>query len=430
MTFSATQIAALISGQIEGNSAAAVNGFGRIEDAQPGQLSFLANPRYEDYIYQTEASIVIISDILELKQPVTPTLIRVNDPYSAFATLLNHYQQLKTQQLQGLQQPNFIATSAIYGKNVYIGAFAYVGDGTKIGDNVKIFPGVYIGNNVQIGDNSLLHPGVKIYFDCVIGKNVTIHAGTVIGGDGFGFAPQPDGSFNKVPQIGNVIIEDNVEIESLQSQKIFLENKGYEVHTLTNGADAVDYLKENLVDVVLMDESMPGLTGLQTLARIKEINSQIPVVLITKNETENLMDDAIGNEISDYLIKPVNPNQVWLSLKKIIDNKRLVAEKTTSAYQQEFRHLFTALNSNPDFNEWMDVYKKLVYWELEMEKSDSPEMQEILHSQKQEANTEFFKFISRNYLKWMDPRNDAPIMSNTLMQYKAVSYTHLTLPTT
>lgn len=219
------------------------------------------------------------------------------------------------------------------------------------------------------------------------------------------------------------------EIESLQSQKIFLENKGYEVHTLTNGADAVDYVKDNLVDVVLMDESMPGLTGLETLAQIKEINSQIPIVLITKNETENLMDDAIGNEISDYLIKPVNPNQVWLSLKKIIDNKRLVAEKTTSAYQQQFRHLFTALNSNPDFNEWMEVYKKLVYWELEMEKSDSPEMQEILQSQKQEANTEFFKFISRNYLKWMDPRNDAPIMSNTLMQYKVLPHVEKGVPT-
>jgi DNA-binding NtrC family response regulator len=117
------------------------------------------------------------------------------------------------------------------------------------------------------------------------------------------------------------------EIESLQSQKLFLENKGYEVHTLTNGYDAVEYVKENAVDVVLMDESMPGLTGLQTLARIKEVSAQIPVVLITKNETENLMDDAIGNEISDYLIKPVNPNQVWLSLKKIIDNRRLVAKK-------------------------------------------------------------------------------------------------------
>jgi DNA-binding NtrC family response regulator len=156
------------------------------------------------------------------------------------------------------------------------------------------------------------------------------------------------------------------EIESLQSQKLFLENKGYEVTTLTNGYDALDYVKDNIVDVVLLDETMPGITGLETLAKIKELHQQLPVVLITKNETENLMDDAIGSQISDYLIKPVNPSQVLLSLKKIIDNRRLVAEKTTSAYQQEFRNLFMALNSSPNYNEWMDLYKKLVYWELEM----------------------------------------------------------------
>ena len=149
---------------------------------------------------------------------------------------------------------------------------------------------------------------------------------------------------------------------------------------------------------------MPGITGLETMAKIKEVNQQVPVVLITKNETENMMDEAIGSQISDYLIKPVNPNQVWLSLKKILDNKRLVAEKTTSAYQQQFRNLFMALNSNPDYNEWMDIYKKLVYWELEMGKSDSPEMMEVFQSQKQEANTEFFKFISRNYLSWINPK--------------------------
>ena len=152
------------------------------------------------------------------------------------------------------------------------------------------------------------------------------------------------------------------EIESLQSQKLFLQNKGYDVQTLTNGFDAIDYVKENTVDVVLLDETMPGITGLETLSKIKEVNAQIPVVLITKNETENLMDEAIGSQISDYLIKPVNPNQVWLSLKKIIDNRRLVAEHTTTAYQQQFRNLFMALNSNPDHSEWMDIYKKLVYW--------------------------------------------------------------------
>ncbi|WP_315824386.1 response regulator [Paraflavitalea speifideaquila] len=148
----------------------------------------------------------------------------------------------------------------------------------------------------------------------------------------------------------------------------FLQNKGYEVSALTNGFDAVDFVRDNIVDVVLLDETMPGITGLETIAKIKEVNQHIPIVMITKNETENLMDEAIGSQITDYLIKPVNPNQVLLSLKKIIDNKRLVAEKTTTAYQQQFRNLFMALNSSPDYNEWMDLYKKLVYWELEMEK--------------------------------------------------------------
>src|SRR5215203_2158140 len=209
------------------------------------------------------------------------------------------------------------------------------------------------------------------------------------------------------------------EIESLTSQIMFLENKGYEVQTKTNGFDAVEFVKSNIVDVVLMDESMPGITGLETLQQIKELNSNLPVVLITKNEAENIMDEAIGSQISDYLIKPVNPNQVLLSLKKLIDNKRLVAEKTTSAYQQEFRSLFMALSSNPNYTEWMDIYKKLVFWELEMEKSDSPEMQEVFQTQKTEANTEFFKFISRNYASWIAPKSDdSPIMSHTLLKYK------------
>ncbi|HET9825789.1 MAG TPA: response regulator, partial [Chitinophagaceae bacterium] len=213
------------------------------------------------------------------------------------------------------------------------------------------------------------------------------------------------------------------EIESLQSQKLFLEGKGYEVQTFTNGFDAIDFVKENPVDVVLIDETMPGITGLETLAKIKEVNGSLPVVLITKNETENLMDEAIGSQISDYLIKPVNPNQVWLSLKKIIDNRRLVAEKTTTAYQQQFRNLFMALNSNPDYNEWMDIYKKLVYWELEMQKSDSPEMQEVLQQQKSEANTEFFKFISKNYASWINPKSEAgPVMSHTMFQFKVLPH--------
>ena len=212
MTFSALQIAALIDGKTEGDANASVNSFGKIEEAQFGQLAFLANPKYEEYLYSTKASVIIINESLELKQSISATLIRVPDAYTAFAKLLNTYQQMMQQQLNGVQQPVYISSSAAYGQHVFIGAFAYLGDNVKIGNNTKIYPNVYLGDNVQIGDHSIIHPGVKIYHDCLIGSNVIIHAGTVIGSDGFGFAPQSDGSFKKVPQIGNVIIEDNVEI--------------------------------------------------------------------------------------------------------------------------------------------------------------------------------------------------------------------------
>ncbi|MBL0136731.1 MAG: UDP-3-O-(3-hydroxymyristoyl)glucosamine N-acyltransferase [Chitinophagaceae bacterium] len=214
MTFTASQIALMIQGKIEGNETAAVSSFGKIEEAVAGQLSFLANPKYEEYLYTTGASIIIINNNLELKQPVSATLIRVPDAYTAFATLLTQYQKIATQQLNGIQEPSYISKTTKMGTQVFIGAFVYTGENVQIGNNVKLFPQVYIGNNVTIGDNTIIHPGVKIYHECRIGSNVIIHAGTVIGSDGFGFAPQADGSFQKVPQIGNVIIEDGVEIGS------------------------------------------------------------------------------------------------------------------------------------------------------------------------------------------------------------------------
>jgi UDP-3-O-[3-hydroxymyristoyl] glucosamine N-acyltransferase len=212
MTFTASQIAQLINGKVDGDANVSVSSFGKIEEAKNGQLAFLANPKYEEYLYTTNASIVIINESFELKHSVRLTLIRVADAYSAFATLLAKYQEIITQQLSGIQQPVYIAKTASYGQNVFIGAFAYLGENVKLGNNTKIFPNTYLGDNVIVGDNTILHPGVKIYHDCVVGDHVTIHAGTVIGSDGFGFAPQNDGSFNKVPQIGNVVIEDNVEI--------------------------------------------------------------------------------------------------------------------------------------------------------------------------------------------------------------------------
>ena len=212
MQFTAAQIALIINGKIEGNADTCVGSFGKIEEAQPGQLTFLANPKYEDFLYTTGASIIIINNGLNLKQPVAATLIRVADAYSAFATLLSKYQEIKTQQLTGIQQPVYIHATAKTGDNVFIGAFTYLGENVTIGDNVKIFPGTYIGNNVSVGNHTIIHAGVKIYHDCVVGHNVSIHSGTVIGSDGFGYAPQQDGSLKKVPQIGNVVIEDGVEI--------------------------------------------------------------------------------------------------------------------------------------------------------------------------------------------------------------------------
>lgn len=214
MTFSAAQIAMLITGKLEGDATVSVNSFGKIEEAKEGQLSFFANPKYEDYLYKTAASIIIINEAYQLKQPIKATLIRVKDAYSAFAVLLDKYQQLASQQLTGVQSPSYIASTAKFGEHVFIGAFTYLGEKVNVGDNTKLLPNVYLGDNVSVGKNTIIHPGVKIYADCVIGNNVIIHAGTIIGSDGFGFAPQSDGSLKKVPQIGNVIVEDNVEIGS------------------------------------------------------------------------------------------------------------------------------------------------------------------------------------------------------------------------
>ena len=212
MKFQAAQIALIVNGNVEGDATIAVNSFGKIEDAMEGQLTFFANPKYEEFLYSTKASVIIINKDYALKQPVGATLIRVPDAYTAFALLLSKYQEIMQQQLTGVQEPSYISKTASYGQNIFIGAFAYLGENVKLGNNTKIYPNAYIGDHVTIGDNSIIHPGVKIYHDCKVGNQVTIHAGTVIGSDGFGFAPQADGTMKKVPQIGNVVIEDNVEI--------------------------------------------------------------------------------------------------------------------------------------------------------------------------------------------------------------------------
>jgi len=213
MQFTAQQIATLIQGKLEGDPDAKVSDVAKIEEAEEGSLCFISNPKYEEYLYTSKASIVIVNETLEITQPVGPTLIRVKDAYSGFAFLLEKYNEMVSGSGKtGIEQPSYISPTAIIAKDVYVGAFCYIGDHAEIGSGGKIYPGCYIGNNVVIKENAKIYSGVKIYDECHLGCNVVIHSGTVIGGDGFGFAPLDNGTYKKIPQLGNVIIEDDVEI--------------------------------------------------------------------------------------------------------------------------------------------------------------------------------------------------------------------------
>lgn len=208
------------------------------------------------------------------------------------------------------------------------------------------------------------------------------------------------------------------EIDLLRPHILLLEEKSYRVKTVTNGNDAVDAFKKEPFDLVFLDENMPGLTGLETLTILKGISPGTPMVLVTKNEEEHLMEEAIGSKIDDYLIKPVNPKQILLTIKKLTENKRLVSEKTTMAYQQDFRNLGMTLNDDIGYLEWVEAYKKLIYWELSLEKLEDSGMHEILTMQKSEANIQFSKFIERNYLKWLKNPDSGPILSHNLFAKK------------
>ncbi|HBX52898.1 MAG: UDP-3-O-(3-hydroxymyristoyl)glucosamine N-acyltransferase [Bacteroidetes bacterium RIFOXYA12_FULL_35_11] len=211
MEFTAKAIATFLKGNVEGNPEAVVTTVSKIEEGKPGSLCFLANPQYTHFIYTTEATIVLVNNNFKAEKPVAATLIRVENAYEAFASLLELYNQ-SLPQPKGIDKMTFIDESAIIGENIYLGAFAYIGKNVKIGNNVKIYPQVFIGENVQIGDNTILYAGVKIYHACVIGSDCILHSGVVIGADGFGFAMQSADSYKKVPQIGNVVIEDKVEV--------------------------------------------------------------------------------------------------------------------------------------------------------------------------------------------------------------------------
>ncbi len=209
------------------------------------------------------------------------------------------------------------------------------------------------------------------------------------------------------------------EIDLLKPHIIFLEHKGYQVGTANSGVEALDLLKTNHFDIIFLDENMPGLSGIETLAFIKNQLPGTPVVMITKSEEEHIMEEAIGSNIRDYLIKPVNPNQILLCLKKNLENKKLISQKTTIAYQQEFRNIGMEISNNLNFEEWIEIYKKLVFWELELDKSQDNSMQEVLALQKAEANQVFSRFVDRNYVDWVKGNAESkPVLSHTLLKEK------------
>ncbi|MBI3235355.1 MAG: UDP-3-O-(3-hydroxymyristoyl)glucosamine N-acyltransferase [Bacteroidetes bacterium] len=211
MKVTAQELAYLLQGEVVGDEQATIDSISKIDQSLPNTLSFLANPKYEEYIYTCQSAIVLVSKDFTPKQPITTTLIKVSDPYAAFTLLLEKYAEQSTNKT-GVEQPSFVADSAVVGENTYIGAFTYIAAGVEVGNNTKIFPNVYIGEGVVIGENCIIYAGVKIYYGCKVGSNCIIHAGTVIGSDGFGHAPQADGTYKKIPQTGNVVIENNIEI--------------------------------------------------------------------------------------------------------------------------------------------------------------------------------------------------------------------------
>jgi CheY-like chemotaxis protein len=214
------------------------------------------------------------------------------------------------------------------------------------------------------------------------------------------------------------------EIEALKPHIFFLEEKGYEIDTCSNGNDTVDLVRQNTYDIIFLDENMPGLSGIETLRLIREVRTDIPVVMITKSEEEEIMEAAIGSEITDYLIKPVKPNQILLAIKKIVDQKRLVTEKTTTDYRQEFNRIGDMIASASNCNDWIELYRKIIFWEAELEKSTDPGMAEILRTQENEANNSFSKFVTRNYISWLDQKSTGnPLLSPSLF-FKKI-YPHI-----
>lgn len=306
MEFKAKDIAALLKGTVVGDGEVLVNNVSKIEEGRPNTLAFLANPKYESYIYTTEASVVLVNQDFTPSKPVNCTLIKVASAYDAIAALLQMYENMRSKPT-GIEQPSYISDNAVIGENPYIGAFAYIGKGAKIGNNVQIYPQAYIGDGVVVGDNTTIYSGVKIYYGCVIGNSCTIHAGTVIGADGFGFAPAAD-SYKKVPQIGNVVVEDNVEIganacidrATMGSTRV---KKGVKLDNLIQIAHNV-VIGENTVIA-----AQSGIAGSAKIGENCMFGGQVGVIghLTVGAGTQVAAQSGIANNIPDHSVLRGSP---------------------------------------------------------------------------------------------------------------------------
>lgn len=307
MKFTAEQIAGILEGTVIGDPNIEVSQLAKIEEGKKGSLTFLANPKYKSFIYKTEASITIVNSDFNPEEAISTTLIKVDDAYSAFTKLLEYYNQIKMNK-SGIEQPSFISDSAKLGENVYVGAFTYIGDNVSIGDNVKIFPNSYLGDNVKIGDNSIVFSGGKIYSECVVGSDCVINSGAIIGADGFGFAPNEKGEYSKVPQIGNVIIEDYVDVgagttidrATLGSTII---RRGVKLDNQIQIAHNVEIGKNTVI------AAQTGIAGSTKIGENCQIGGQVGIVghITIGNNVKIQAQSGIGRHIKDNEVLQGSP---------------------------------------------------------------------------------------------------------------------------
>lgn len=342
MEFSAIQIATFLSGTVEGDPEVKVYNVAKIEEGAPGMLSFLANPKYSQYLYTTQSSIVLINNDFELQDKVSATLIRVPDAYAAFAQLLGLYQQFM-QSKSGVSSLAFISKDASYGEDVYIGEFAFVGERAKIGNRVKIYPQVYIGDDVVIGDDTVIYAGAKLYAQTVVGNSCILHSGCVIGADGFGFAPQEDGSYNKIPQIGNVVLGNNVEIgantcvdcATMGSTKIHdgvkLDNLIQIAHNVEVGKNTAVAAQTGVsgstkIGANCVIAGQVGMVGHIHIADRTKIGAQSGILGNVKKEGEELMGSPAMN-LRDYLRMSVYTKNIEKLVKRVEELEKKLNEK-------------------------------------------------------------------------------------------------------